>query len=104
MTISMSPKHAEAHADSLQIKRRTLLALLLAAPTVGWATRAAAATPGTAATDGRFLALSKFGTGRSSLDPALGTSVLAALRDSDPALSSTLDELAAAAASGKHSD
>ena len=50
------------------------------------------------------MALSQFATGRASLDPALGTSVFSALSDSDPTMAAALDELAAAAASGKYSD
>jgi hypothetical protein len=100
----VSPEPAASLTDTVQIQRRTLLALVLAAPSLAWATHALAAEASTPAADDKFLALSRFATGRSSLDPALGTAVLAALRDSDPALGSGLDELAAAASSGSHAD
>src|SRR5262245_38841252 len=100
----VSPEQAGSLADCVQIRRRTLLALVLAAPSLAWATRALAVEASTPAPDESFLALSRFATGRGSLDPTMGAAVLAALRDSDPTLASLLDELAAAASSGSYPD
>jgi len=100
----ISPQRTESHADNVQFERRTLLALLLAAPTLAWATDAFSAEAGTPTADTGFMTLSQFATGRASLDPAMGAAVLAALRDSDPKLATSLDELARAAASGKYPD
>ena len=50
------------------------------------------------------MALSLFATGRSKLDPEIGTSLFAALRDSDASFAGAADSLAADAASGKYPD
>src|ERR1700741_1569968 len=76
--------------------RRKLLGLLIAAP---WHTAAAQTLSAGAAGD-KFMALSKFVTGRAELDTELGATLLAALRDAGVAL----DALAADASSGKHPD
>lgn len=90
--------------EGVQIQRRKLLALLLAGPPLAWGLHALAGEPSALAKSDPFLRLSQFATGHASLDPASGAAVLAALRDSDAALGAVLDELAAAAASGKYSD
>ena len=50
------------------------------------------------------MALSLFATGRSKLDPEIGTKLFAALRESDPAFAGAADLLAADATSGKYPD
>jgi hypothetical protein len=95
---------AEVQAD-----RRKLLALLLATPCLAksFLASAAQAVPGettATAAGGKFMALSKFATGRSKLDPEVGAGLLAALRESDASLSTALDDLAADASSGRYSD
>ena len=100
----VSPERSESITEGVQILRRQLLALLLAGPSLAWAARALAVQPSAPAAGDKFLSLSQFATGRSSLDAASGAAVLAALRDSDPALGAVLDELAGAAVSGKYSD
>ena len=97
-------KQSESPGEGVQMQRRTLLKLLLAAPSLAWAASALAGDSGPPAADRGFMALSQFATGRASLDPALGASVLSALHDSDPTMAAALDELAATAASGKYSD
>jgi len=99
-----SAEPAERNTDGVDIRRRTLLALVLAAPTLAWATRALAAEAGAPAADEKFLALSRFATGRSSLDPTMGGAVLAALRESDATQASALDQLTVAASSGKYAE
>ena len=50
------------------------------------------------------MTLSLFATGRSKLDPEIGTNLLAALRESDASFGGAADALAADAASGKYPD
>lgn len=100
----VTPKETDPLTGSVYVQRRTLLALLLAVPPLVWSTRILADEASAPAADSKFLGLSQFATGRVKLDPALGAAVLGALRDSDPAMATALDELAAAAASGKYSD
>src|SRR4029453_14471256 len=57
------PEPAEPLTDCVQIQRRTLLALVLAAPSLAWATHALAGEASIPAADDRFLALSRFATG-----------------------------------------
>jgi len=76
--------------------RRKLLGLLLASPWLAAAAQGLSAGPG----GEKFMALSKFATGRAELDAELGTSLLAALRDAGVAL----DPLAADASSGTYPD
>lgn len=81
-------------------ERRKVLALMIASaflPTI-----AHAASGGTAG--GRLMALSLFATGRSKLDPEIGTKLFAALRESDASFAGAADSLAADVASGKYSD
>ena len=97
-------RDAEAH-----IRRRRLLALLLASPFLPASWRAAmaqgAAAEATAAAVGeKFIKLSTFATGRSKLDAETGAALLAALRESDATFAASVDDLAADAASGKYSD
>jgi hypothetical protein len=97
------------HDAGAQIRRRRLLVLLLASPVLPASWRAAmaqgAAGAGSAAVAGdKFMTLSMFATGRSKLDPAIGTATLAALRESDAAFAAAVDDLAADAASGKYAD
>jgi fructose 5-dehydrogenase small subunit len=83
--------------------RRKLLALVIAStflpPLAHAASSAATGTAGQ-----RFVALSLFATGRSKLDPQLGTKLFAALRESDASFAGAADLLAADATSGKYPD
>jgi hypothetical protein len=102
--ILIQPDDAKA-----QIQRRKLLALLLASPVLAasWAApiAKAATAAGAAATAGeKFMTLSVFATGRSKLDPEMGASLLAALRESDASFAAAVDDLAVDASSGKYSD
>ena len=97
------------HDGQAQVQRRKLLALLLASPflAASWAPSMVqgAAGAATAATAGeKFMTLSTFATGRSKLDPELGASLLAVLRESDASFAAAVDDLAADAASGKYAD
>lgn len=103
-TVPLHPYHATA-----QIQRRKLLALLLASPALAasWAPSIAqaAAGTGTAATAAeKFMTLSTFATGRSKLDPELGASLQAALRESDASFAAAVEDLAKDASSGKYPD
>ena len=99
--------HRRIHNDGAQVRRRRLLALLLATPFLPASWRAAmaqgAAGEGTAAAAGKFMTLSTFATGRPKLDPEIGASLLAALRESDASFAAAVDDLAADASSGKYS-
>ena len=97
------------HYGTAQIQRRKLLALLLASPVLAapWPVSIAQGTAGekaAATVSERFMTLSTFATGRSKLDPQLGASLLAALRESDASFAAAVDDLAADASSGKYSD
>ena len=96
-----------------RIRRRSLLALLLATPFLpaSWRAAMAQATSGGAsggvtagAVSDKFMTLSAFAMGRSKLDAETGTALLAALRESDAGFAAAVDELAADAASGKYAD
>jgi hypothetical protein len=96
------------HDAEAQIRRRRLLALLLASPVLPASWHAAmaqgAAGAGSAAAAGAtFMKVSLFATGRSKLDPEIGAALLAALRESDTTFAAAVDDLAADAASGKYS-
>lgn len=83
--------------------RRKILALLIASPWLpSLAHAASSVAPGTAGS--KFMALSLFATGRSKLDPKIGTKLFAALRESDASFVGAADSLAADAASGKYPD
>jgi hypothetical protein len=105
--MSYRPTHRRIHEAGAHIRRRRLLALLLASPFLPASWRAsmaqAAASEGTAAA-GKFMTLSTFATDRSKLDPEIGAALLAALRESDATFANAVDDLAADAASGKYSD
>ena len=97
------------HDSGAQIRRRRLLALLLASPFLPASLRAAMAqgassASGAAAVGDKFMTLSLFVTGRSKLDAETGAALLAALRESDPSFAAAVDDLAADAASGKYAD
>ena len=106
--MSDRPTHRRIHRVGAQVRRRRLLALLLATPFLPASWRAAmaqgAAGEGTAAAAGKFMTLSTFATGRTKLDPETGAALLAALRESDATFAAKVDDLAADAASGKYSD
>jgi len=83
--------------------RRKILALIICSlfyPPLARAAPSVAA--GTAARN--FMTLSLFATGRSKLDPEIGTKLFAALRESDPSFAGAAESLAADAASGKYPD
>ena len=101
--------HRRIHDAGAQIRRRRLLAILLALPLLPASWRASiaqgAAGEGAAAAIGeKFMTLSAFATGRSKLDPKIGAALLAALRDADVRFAAALDDLAADASSGKYAD
>jgi len=107
--MSNGPNRSRIHDTEAQIRRRRLLALLLAAPFLPASLRAsfaqaAAGEGAAAAVSDKFMTLSMFATGRSKLDPAIGTATLTALRESDATFAAAIDDLAADAASGKYSD
>jgi len=87
---------------AVQIRRRQLLALLIAAP---WLPSVAQAA-GSAVTAGgdKFMTLSMFATGRSKLDPDVAAQLLAALRESEDTFAAAVDQLSADASSGKYPD
>ena len=91
-----------SRAAGVQIRRRQLLALLIAAPWIP----AFAQTAGSAASAAgdKFMTLSKFATGRSKLDPDVAAQLLAALRESEDTFAVAVDQLAADASSGKYPD
>jgi fructose 5-dehydrogenase small subunit len=93
--------HPRIHEAGAQIRRRRLLALLLASPLLPPSWRAAMAQ---AAAGEKFMTLSIFATGRSKLDAEMGASLLAALRESGAEFAAAVDDLAGDAASGKYSD
>jgi hypothetical protein len=102
-----SDRPVPIHQQTLDIAanpgRRKILAVLIASAWVP--SLAYAATTTTAATAGqRFMALSLFATGRSKLDPEIGTKLFAALRESNASFAGTADSLAADAASGRYPD
>ena len=102
-----SDQPATIHRQMLDVAanpgRRKILALAIASacisPLVHAASSVAAGTTGS-----RFMALSLFATGRSKLDPEIGTKLSAALRESDASFAGRADSLAADAASGKYPD
>ena len=99
----------DPHDYKVQGQRRRLLALLLTSPVLAapWPLTMAQGATGeaTAGTIGeRFMKLSIFATGRPKLDPELGASLMAALRESDASFAAAVDDLAADASSGKYSD
>src|SRR5262245_11221575 len=107
--MSDEPTHLRIHDAGAQIRRRRLLALLLASPFLPASLRAAmaqgaAAAGGATAAGETFMKLSAFATGRSKLDTETGAALLAALRESDTGFAAAVDALAADAASGKYSD
>jgi len=95
------------HRQTLEVGanpgRRKILALLIASPWLPSLAHAASSV-GTAAPAQKFMALSLFATGRSKLDPKIGTQLFAALRESDASFAGAADSLAADAASGKYPD
>ena len=83
--------------------RRRILALLIGSmflPTLAHA----APTAAESLAGKKFMALSLFATGRSKLDPQLGASLLAALRESDGSFVPIAKALTADAASGEYPD
>jgi hypothetical protein len=102
-----SDRPVPIHQQTLDVAanpgRRKILAALIASAWVP--SLAYAATTTTAATAGqKFMALSLFATGRSKLDPEIGTKLFAALCDSDASFAGAVDSLAADAASRKYPD
>ena len=83
--------------------RRKALALAIASVFLP-ALANAASSVATSTAGQKFMALSRFATGRSKLDPEIGANLLTALRDSDSSFSGAVDSLAADAASGKYAD
>jgi hypothetical protein len=106
MSDELTPPHI--HDAEGQVRRRKLLALLLASPFLPASWRAmaqGAAAAGTAAAVGeKFMTLSVFATGRPKLDGKIGAALSAALRESDATFAAAVDDLAADTASGKYSD
>ena len=83
--------------------RRRVLALVIASAFLPQLVNAASiATTGTAGQN--FMALSLFATGRSKLDPEIGTKLFAALVESDASFADAANSLAADAASQKYAD
>src|SRR4029450_6953466 len=64
----------------------------------------AASSPASGIAGQKFMALSLFATGRSKLDPEIGTKLYAALHDSDASFAGLADSLAPDAASGRYAD
>ena len=83
--------------------RRKVLALVIASAFLPALVNAASSMP-TAAAGQRFMALSLFATGRSKLDPEIGTKLFAALLESDASFADAANSLAADAASQKYAD
>ena len=97
------PTHRQTLDVGANPFRRKILALLIVSPWLpSLAHAASSAATGTAGN--KFMALSLFATGRSKLDPEIGTKLFAALRESDASFAGAADSLAADAASGKYPD
>jgi len=82
--------------------RRKILALLIASAFLPTLVNAAASIAPTASQN--FMTVSLFATGRSKLDPEIGTKLFAALVESDASFADTTNSLAADAASQKYAD
>ena len=91
-----------SHDADVQAQRRQLLGLLISAP---WLPSLAQAAESVATAAGeKFITVSKFATGRATLDSEIGAQLLAALRDADDTFAVAVDQLAADASSGKYPD
>jgi len=84
-------------------ERRKILALAIASAFLPQLVNAASIAT-TGATGQNFMALSLFATGRSKLDPEIGTKLFAALLESDASFANAANSLAADAASQKYAD
>ena len=95
--------HQQTVDVSVNPGRRRVLALVIASAFLPQLVNAASiATTGTAGQN--FMALSLFATGRSKLDPEIGTKLFAALVESDASFADAANSLAADAASQKYAD
>ena len=107
MNSTRSDQPAPIHRQTLYVGanpgRRKILALAIASACLPPLARAASSVA-TVTTDHNFIALSLFATGRSKLDPEIGTKLFAALRESDASFAGAADSLAADAASGRYPD
>ena len=107
MNSTRSDQPAPIHRQTLYVGanpgRRKILALAIASACLPPLARAASSVA-TVTTDHNFMALSLFATGRSKLDPEIGTKLFAALRESDASFAGAADSLAADAASGRYPD
>lgn len=83
-------------------RRRTLALVIASAFLPSLVNAASIIATGTASQ--KFMALSLFATGRSKLDPEIGTKLFAALRESDASFADAANSLAADAASQKYAD
>jgi len=83
--------------------RRKILALVIASAFLPPLVNAASSIP-TGTAGQKFMALSLFATGRSKLDPEIGTKLFAGLLESDASFVDAANSLAADAASQKYAD
>lgn len=97
------PRHWQTLDGGANPGRRKMLALVVAS---AWlpSLAHAASSPASGMAGQKFMALSLFATGRSKLDPEIGTKLYAALHDSDASFAGLADSLAADAASGRYAD
>jgi hypothetical protein len=101
MNHMQSDQPAPIHRQTLDVSanpgRRKILALVIASAFLPSLVQAASSVA-TGPAGQKFMALSLFATGRSKLDPEIGTKLFAALRDSDASFAGAADSLAADAA------
>src|SRR5215471_11777877 len=97
------PIHQQTLDMGVNPGRRKILALVIASAFLPQLVNAASiVTTGTAGQN--FMALSLFATGRSKLDPEIGTKLFAALLESDASFGDAANALAVDAASQRYAD
>ena len=97
------PIHQQTPDVTLDPGRRKILALVIASAFLPSLVNAASSVvTGTAGQN--FMALSLFATGRSKLDPEIGTKLFSALIEADASFAAAADSLAGDAASQKYAD